>query len=63
MNAAQVAACFIRSAIKNTAGDILGERQSMGFRVLLVGGTGQVGSGLVRALLAASSCTEVGSRE
>ena len=31
----------------------------MGFRVLVVGGTGQVGSGLVRALLAASSCTEV----
>jgi uncharacterized protein YbjT (DUF2867 family) len=25
---------------------------------LVVGGTGQVGSGLVRALLAASSCTE-----
>ena len=31
----------------------------MGFRVLVVGGSGQVGSGLVRALLAASSCTEV----
>ena len=31
----------------------------MGFRVLIVGGTGQVGSALVRALLAASSCTEV----
>jgi uncharacterized protein YbjT (DUF2867 family) len=31
----------------------------MGFRVLIVGGTGQVGSGLVRALLAAGSCTEV----
>jgi len=31
----------------------------MGFRVLVVGGTGQVGSGLVRALLAVSSCTEV----
>ncbi len=31
----------------------------MGFRVLVVGGTGQVGSALVRALLAASSCTEV----
>src|ERR1700722_9873878 len=31
----------------------------MGFRVLVVGGTGQVGSGLVRALLAASSCTEL----
>jgi nucleoside-diphosphate-sugar epimerase len=31
----------------------------MSFRVLVVGGTGQVGSGLVRALLAASSCTEV----
>ena len=37
----------------------LGEKQSMGFRVLIVGGTGQVGSGLVRALLAASSRTEV----
>lgn len=31
----------------------------MGFRVLIVGGTGQVGSGVVRALLAARSCTEV----
>ncbi len=31
----------------------------MGFRILVVGGTGQVGSGLVRALLAAGSCTEV----
>ena len=31
----------------------------MGFRVLVAGGTGQVGSGLVRALLAASSCTQV----
>ena len=31
----------------------------MGFRVLVVGGTGQVGSSLVRALLAAHSCTEV----
>jgi uncharacterized protein YbjT (DUF2867 family) len=31
----------------------------MGFRVLVVGGTGQVGSALVRALLAASSCSEV----
>ena len=31
----------------------------MGFRVLVAGGTGQVGSALVRALLAASSCNEV----
>jgi len=31
----------------------------MGFRVLVVGGTGQVGAELVRALLAAGSCTEV----
>jgi uncharacterized protein YbjT (DUF2867 family) len=31
----------------------------MGFRVLIVGGTGQVGSALVQALLAAGSCTEV----
>jgi hypothetical protein len=31
----------------------------MGFRVLIVGGSGQVGSGVVRALLAASACTEV----
>ncbi len=31
----------------------------MGFRVLVVGGSGQVGSRLVRALRAASSCTEV----
>ncbi|MEJ0005486.1 MAG: NAD-dependent epimerase/dehydratase family protein [Steroidobacteraceae bacterium] len=31
----------------------------MGFRVLVIGGTGQVGSGLVRALLACGSCTEV----
>jgi nucleoside-diphosphate-sugar epimerase len=33
--------------------------RGMGFRVLVVGGTGQVGSGLVRALLAVSSCKEV----
>jgi uncharacterized protein YbjT (DUF2867 family) len=38
---------------------LLGEKQSMGFRVLIVGGTGQVGSGLVRAMLAAGTCTEV----
>jgi uncharacterized protein YbjT (DUF2867 family) len=31
----------------------------MGFRVLVVGGTGQVGSALVRALLAASACSQV----
>ncbi|HMA52596.1 MAG TPA: NAD-dependent epimerase/dehydratase family protein [Magnetospirillaceae bacterium] len=31
----------------------------MGFAVLIVGGTGQVGSAVVRALLAVSSCTEV----
>jgi uncharacterized protein YbjT (DUF2867 family) len=31
----------------------------MGFRILLVGGTGQVGSALVRALLACSACSEV----
>ena len=31
----------------------------MGFRVLVAGGTGQVGSALVRALLATTSCTEV----
>ena len=31
----------------------------MNFRVLVVGGTGQVGSALVRALLAAKECTEV----
>jgi uncharacterized protein YbjT (DUF2867 family) len=31
----------------------------MGFRALVAGGTGQVGSALMRALLAASSCTEV----
>jgi uncharacterized protein YbjT (DUF2867 family) len=31
----------------------------MGFRVLIVGGSGQVGSGVVRALLAASACSEV----
>jgi uncharacterized protein YbjT (DUF2867 family) len=31
----------------------------MGFRALVIGGTGQVGSALVRALLAASICTEV----
>src|ERR1700722_2206106 len=37
----------------------LGERRSMGFRVLVVGGTGQVGSALGRALLGARSCTEV----
>ena len=32
---------------------------NMGFRILVAGGTGQVGSALVRALLAANSCTEV----
>src|ERR1700674_2244404 len=47
------------SRLKIRRAIILGERQSMGFRFLVVGGTGQVGSGLVRALLAASSCTEV----
>jgi uncharacterized protein YbjT (DUF2867 family) len=31
----------------------------MDFRVLVIGGTGQVGSALVRALLGARSCTEV----
>jgi uncharacterized protein YbjT (DUF2867 family) len=31
----------------------------MAFRIFVVGGTGQVGSGLVRALLVASSCKEV----
>ncbi len=31
----------------------------MGFRVLIAGGSGQVGSALVRALLAANSCAEV----
>ncbi len=31
----------------------------MGFRVLIVDGTGQVGSVVVRALLSAGSCTEV----
>jgi uncharacterized protein YbjT (DUF2867 family) len=31
----------------------------MGFRVLVVGGTGQVGSALIRALLAADACAEV----
>lgn len=31
----------------------------MGFRILVAGGTGQVGAALVRALLAAGSCTEV----
>jgi uncharacterized protein YbjT (DUF2867 family) len=31
----------------------------MGFRVLVAGGTGQVGSALVRALLATDACTEV----
>jgi len=31
----------------------------MGFRVLIAGGTGQVGSALVRALLATRECTEV----
>jgi len=31
----------------------------MGFRILLVGGTGQVGAALVRALLACSACSEV----
>ncbi len=31
----------------------------MGFSVLVIGGTGQVGSGLVRALLTTNSCTQV----
>ena len=31
----------------------------MGFRVLIIGGTGQVGSAVVRALAAQPSCTEV----
>ncbi|WP_114240999.1 NAD(P)H-binding protein [Dyella sp. C9] len=31
----------------------------MGFRILIAGGTGQVGSALVRALLACNACTEI----
>jgi nitronate monooxygenase len=42
-------------AVKIAPAMLLGGRRSMGFRVLVVGGTGQVGSGLVRALRAASS--------
>jgi uncharacterized protein YbjT (DUF2867 family) len=37
----------------------LGDTEGMSFRVLVIGGTGQVGSALVRALLAASACTEI----
>jgi hypothetical protein len=32
---------------------------SMAFRVLIIGGTGQVGAAVVRALLAEPSCAEV----
>jgi uncharacterized protein YbjT (DUF2867 family) len=39
--------------------NVTAERQHMGFRVLVAGGTGQVGSALVRALLAVGACTEV----
>ena len=38
---------------------LLGDTEGMSFRVLVIGGTGQVGSALVRALLAASACTEI----
>ena len=31
----------------------------MAFRVLIIGGTGQVGSAVVRALVATPSCAEV----
>jgi uncharacterized protein YbjT (DUF2867 family) len=37
----------------------LKEAPGMPFRILVAGGTGQVGSALVRALLATSACTEV----
>src|ERR1700750_2123663 len=36
-----------------------GARQSMGFRVLIVGRAGQLGSALGKALLGTSSCAEV----
>jgi uncharacterized protein YbjT (DUF2867 family) len=35
------------------------ERINMAFRVLIIGGTGQVGAAVVRALLAEASCAEV----
>jgi uncharacterized protein YbjT (DUF2867 family) len=31
----------------------------MGFRVLIIGGTGQVGAAVVRALMAETSCAEI----
>src|SRR5277367_1317416 len=55
----QTFVCGNRIALKIPRAKLLGERQSTGFRVLVVGGTGQVGSGLVRSLLATSLCTEV----
>jgi len=36
-----------------------GRTANMGFRVLIIGGTGQVGAAVVRALAAEPSCTEV----
>jgi nucleoside-diphosphate-sugar epimerase len=40
-------------------GVILEKGSNMAFRVLIIGGTGQVGSAVVRALAAESSCAEV----
>jgi nucleoside-diphosphate-sugar epimerase len=41
-------------------GDLLQANRTLtGFRVLIIGGTGQVGSAVVRALIAQPSCAEV----
>jgi uncharacterized protein YbjT (DUF2867 family) len=50
----------IRGAIVTIVGAAaLSERTEMAFRVLIIGGTGQVGAAVMRALAAESSCSEV----
>jgi hypothetical protein len=44
---------------ENRAPNIVNKRSKMAFRVLIIGGTGQVGAAVVRALAAEPSCAEV----
>src|ERR1043166_697648 len=44
---------------QDRAPKIVNKRPKMAFRVLIIGGTGQVGAAVVRALVAEPSCTEV----
>jgi len=44
---------------QDRAPKIVNKRPRMAFRVLIIGGTGQVGAAVVRALAAEPSCAEV----